>query len=122
MFCHRYIQQEEGLYHIAVTTGDRPGAGTDADDVTINIIGEHGQTGPVLLDNEQNNFGASWFLDKVIIKSDAQPWRSNLQSVYNEVFKDVIWRAFRLTGKNVRLIQRCNTKNNTLKLFSNFVN
>jgi len=40
------------LYKIAVFTGDRRGAGTDAD-VYIQIIGDLGQTGKVTLDNEQ---------------------------------------------------------------------
>jgi hypothetical protein len=83
-------------YKVAVTTGDRRGAGTDAN-VFIVVYGKNGQTKEIKLDNPQNNFersktdqfgfespelgeltklriwhdnsgfGASWFLDKVVI-------------------------------------------------------
>jgi len=86
-------------YRIEVFTGDRSGAGTDAS-VTIELYGENGKSGLRVLDNSQDNFernkvdafgietsdigkiqkinighdnsgfGASWFLDKVVITSE----------------------------------------------------
>jgi len=83
-------------YSIDVLTGDRSGAGTDAN-VSIELIGDNGKSGLHVLDNAQNNFernktdsfgiqcpdlgklqrisighdnsgfGAAWFLDKIII-------------------------------------------------------
>uniref|UniRef100_A0A6B2KZF9 PLAT domain-containing protein n=1 Tax=Arcella intermedia TaxID=1963864 RepID=A0A6B2KZF9_9EUKA len=87
-------------YNISVKTGDRPGAGTDAN-VLITLFGEKGDSGERLLDKPGNNFernridefafqsvdlgdlkrivirhdnsgaGPAWFLDKVIIESGA---------------------------------------------------
>ncbi len=42
-------------YKVTVYTGDKRGAGTDAN-VFINIFGEHGNTGERKLDNNRNNF------------------------------------------------------------------
>jgi hypothetical protein len=39
-------------YHVVVTTGDRPDAGTTAN-VFVEIFGDHGDTGEVFLRNEQ---------------------------------------------------------------------
>ena len=88
-------------YKIAVITGDRRGAGTDAK-VTCTVIGENGDSGPIVLENANNNFernshdefgfdavelgsirsikighdnsgfGAGWFLDKVIVTSQSE--------------------------------------------------
>ena len=38
-------------YHVVVTTGDRPDAGTTAN-VFVEIFGDHGDTGEVFLRNE----------------------------------------------------------------------
>jgi hypothetical protein len=86
-------------YKVSVKTGDRPGAGTDAN-VFIWIYGEKGDSGKKLLEKPGNNFernqtddfglelvdlgeikkirighdnkgvGASWFLDKVVIEDE----------------------------------------------------
>eukprot|EP01121_Diplochlamys_sp_Union-15-3_P013545 TRINITY_DN4215_c0_g1_i1.p1 TRINITY_DN4215_c0_g1~~TRINITY_DN4215_c0_g1_i1.p1 ORF type:complete len:964 (-),score=265.67 TRINITY_DN4215_c0_g1_i1:44-2935(-) len=83
-------------YKVTVLTGDRRGAGTDAN-VSITLYGEHGDSGSHKLENNQNNFernktdvfsldcvslgnltkirighddsgiGSGWFLDKVIV-------------------------------------------------------
>ncbi len=42
-------------YKVTVYTGDKRGAGTDAN-VTINIFGENGNSGERKLDNSKNNF------------------------------------------------------------------
>ena len=85
-------------YVVTVMTGDRLGAGTDAN-VSIVIYGQDGDTGPVVLDSSGNNFernqtdvfgvqvpdlgellkirighddsgfGSAWFLDKVLIEN-----------------------------------------------------
>ena len=44
-------------YKVAVTTGERRGAGTDAN-VFIQVYGKKGQTKEIKLDNPQNNFEA----------------------------------------------------------------
>jgi hypothetical protein len=91
--------ENESRYKISVYTGDRRGAGTDAN-VFIKIEGEKGKLGPINLNNSQNNFernkkdvfeyfgisigkvkkitighdgkgiGSSWFLDKVVVHAD----------------------------------------------------
>ena len=89
----------EVTYKVRVKTGDRRGAGTDAN-VLIEIYGDKGKSGEKKLDNKLNNFernkedlfgitcvdvgtiskirirhdnsgfGSSWFLDKVIIHNE----------------------------------------------------
>jgi hypothetical protein len=57
-----FPQEKDGVasaplvtYKVSVTTGDRPGAGTDAK-VTLNVYGEHGESGDIKLENGRNNF------------------------------------------------------------------
>jgi hypothetical protein len=103
-------QEEDGVasdplvrYKVAVTTGDRRGAGTDAN-VFITIFGENGDSGEQKLSGARNcfernktdvfgvecvdlgkirkirighdgtGFGAAWFLDKVHQRSDTVPF------------------------------------------------
>lgn len=40
---------------ITVLTGDKPGAGTDCD-VSIILMGAHGKTGEIKLDDKRDNF------------------------------------------------------------------
>lgn len=47
--------QKPRYYSVRVQTGDKVGAGTDAD-ITIALIGESGTTKEMLLDDEKNNF------------------------------------------------------------------
>eukprot|EP01123_Difflugia_compressa_P005057 TRINITY_DN1661_c0_g1_i1.p1 TRINITY_DN1661_c0_g1~~TRINITY_DN1661_c0_g1_i1.p1 ORF type:complete len:960 (-),score=248.52 TRINITY_DN1661_c0_g1_i1:25-2904(-) len=87
------------MYRVDVFTGDRRGAGTDAK-VTIELYGDTGRSGPKILEgpgdcfernkhdtfgieipeigkltkirigHDNSGFGASWFLDKVVITSE----------------------------------------------------
>ncbi|MHC5905582.1 PLAT/LH2 domain-containing protein [Streptomyces sp. S6] len=52
---HKGIGVAEYQYRISVYTGDRSGAGTDAN-VYITIYGARGVAGPIKLDNSENNF------------------------------------------------------------------
>jgi hypothetical protein len=45
----------DNQYKVAVYTGNKRGAGTDAN-VYINIYGNLGETGAIMLDNKENNF------------------------------------------------------------------
>jgi hypothetical protein len=45
----------DNQYDIIVHTGNKRGAGTDAN-VYINIYGSLGETGALMLDNKENNF------------------------------------------------------------------
>jgi len=92
-------------YKIEVTTGDRRGAGTDAN-VFVTVYGENGDSGQrklegsgnlferaqtdefgfelvelgelkkVTIGHDNSGFGASWFLDKVVVtrESDGKKW------------------------------------------------
>ena len=46
---------EKTRYEVAVVTGDRKYAGTDAN-VYVEIMGKHGKTGEIKLDDNKNNF------------------------------------------------------------------
>ena len=46
---------EKTRYEVAVVTGDRKYAGTDAN-VYLEITGKHGKTGEIKLDDNKNNF------------------------------------------------------------------
>ena len=46
---------EKTRYEVAVVTGDRKYAGTDAN-VYMEIMGKHGKTGEIKLDDNKNNF------------------------------------------------------------------
>ena len=46
---------EKTRYEVAVVTGDRKYAGTDAN-VYMEIMGKHGKTGEIKLDDNNNNF------------------------------------------------------------------
>ena len=43
------------VYHVCTYTGDKRGAGTDAN-VVITVFGEEGDSGEHKLDNARNNF------------------------------------------------------------------
>lgn len=51
----------DNQYRVTVYTGNKIGAGTDAD-VFITLYGKHGDSGPIMLDDKKNNFEAGKFV------------------------------------------------------------
>jgi len=50
-------------YKIIVYTGNKRGAGTDAD-VSITLFGEFGESGAILLDDKKNNFESGQYVNQ----------------------------------------------------------
>lgn len=50
----------DSKYKVTVYTGNKKGAGTDAN-VILNIFGENGESGEQKLDNSKNNFERNWW-------------------------------------------------------------
>ncbi|KAM7441264.1 arachidonate 5-lipoxygenase [Porites harrisoni] len=99
------VKEDISIYCISVTTGNRKGAGTDAN-VTLTITGTNGRTKPLLmdkwfhndfeagtqdtytlegedvgellmikLDNDKNGLFSDWFVEKVLITCSQNPQR-----------------------------------------------